>query len=222
MSKKEKKKKRKLTNKSKFLICIILVILIVGGYFTYNKFIKKDEASSPKVVDEIKKFNYVVNENDTKLFKSIFRELKTILSKKEIDEKKYAETISKLFVVDFFNLDNKTSKNDVGGVQFVYSSYKSDFVDYAREGIYKQVSSTLDKKRTIKLPKVTSVKITNTEEVDASSIFDLDDFNDEGKSKAYEITLEWEYKNGSGFQNKAILTVVKDGNKLSVAKMEEE
>ena len=48
---------------------------------------------------------------------------------KEVDNKKYAEAISKLFVIDFFTLDNKSSKNDVGGVQFVYTSYKADFIE---------------------------------------------------------------------------------------------
>ena len=217
-----KKKKKGISNKKKLLVCFILVILIVGGYFIYNKFFDHKEVTAPKVVDEIKNFDYVVNENDTKLFKTTFKELKDILSKKEVDNKKYAETISKLFIIDFFNLNNKSSKNDVGGVQFVYNSYKTDFVDYARDGIYKQVANSIEKKSNNNLPEVTSVKITGTDTVVPSSIFEHSDFANENEANAYEIKLEWTYKNGSGFQDSAVITVVKDGNKLSIAKMSEE
>ena len=216
------KNKKRMSNKKKLLICFILVVAIVGGYFVYINFIAEKQVSAPKVVDEIKKFNYVVNENDTKLFKKTFKELKDVLSKKEVDNKKYAEVISKLFVIDFFNLENKTSKNDVGGVQFVYNSYKTDFVDYARDGIYKQVANSIDSKKNTSLPQVTSVKITKTDTVVPSSVFEHEDFANETEANAYEIGIEWEYKNGTGFQKKAVITVVKDGDKLSIAKMSEE
>ena len=219
MSKNVDKKRKKKNNVKKFFLCILLVLFIVGGYFGYNKFLKKDDVSAPKVVDEIKKFNYVVNEKDTKLFKTYFSELKKVLSAKEVDNKKYAEAISKLFIADFFNLDNKTSKNDVGGVQFVYSSYKKDFIDYARDGMYKQVTNKIDNNNKQTLPIVTSVNISNTEEIDSSSMFESIDFGE--NSKGYEITLDWKYKNGSGFQDKAVIVVVQDGDKLSIAKMEE-
>lgn len=216
------KKKKKISNKKKFLICLILVLLIVGGYFFYDKVLNKNEAKAPKVVDEIKEFNYVVNENDTKLFKTTFNELKKILSKKEVDNKAYAETISKLFIIDFFSLDNKTSKNDVGGVQFVYNSYKSDFIDFARDGMYKQVVNKIDNKKTTNLPLVTSVKVTKTDTVVPSSIFEHQDFAGVEEANAYEISLEWSYKNGDEFQQSATVVVVKDGDKLSIAKMSDE
>lgn len=216
----KKKNKRKMSNAKKFIICLIIVAIIIGGYFGYKKLTKKEEIKAPKVVDEIKAFNYVVNENDTKLFKTYFSELKEILNAKTVDDKKYAETIAKLFVVDFFNLDNKTSKNDVGGVQFVYSTYKTDFVDYARDGIYKQVTNKIDTNNKQVLPSVTSVNVSNIEEIDASSIFESVTFEGDN-AKGYEVTLDWEYKNGDGFQDNATLTIVRDGDKLSVAQMEE-
>ena len=217
----KKVKRRRISNKKKLLICFVLILLAIGGYFGYNKFFKETEVTAPKVIDEIKNFNYVVNEKDTKLFKSTFKELKSILNAKEVDNKKYAETVSKLFIIDFFNLNNKSSKNDVGGVQFVYSSYKSDFIDYARDGMYKQVPNSIDNKRNQNLPEVKSVKVTGVEEVVPSSVFEHKDFEGVTEANAYEITLTWEYKNDSGFQDKATLTVVKDGDKLSIAKMEE-
>lgn len=221
MSLRKEKRRKRISNKKKFLLCLFLIMIAMGSYFIYDSFFKEKEVTAPKVVDEIKKFNYVVNENDSKLFKTTFKELKEVLSKKKIDNKKYAEAVSKLFIIDFFNLNNKTSKNDVGGVQFVYSTYKTDFVDYARDGMYKQVSNKIDTKQKQNLPEVTSVEITKVEEVVPANIFEHKNLQNDTEADGYEISITWKYKNGNGFQNSAVLTVVKDGDKLSVAKMEE-
>ena len=217
----EKKVKKKKNVLNRLLVCILLVGLILLAYFVYTNFFKKNNVvSAPKVVDEIKNFNYTVNENDTKLFKSTFNELKKVLSTKEVDKKAYAETVSKLFIIDFFSLSNKTSKNDVGGVQFVFSSYKSDFIDYARDGIYKQVNNAIDGNSNSSLPTVTKINISKTDEVSPGNIFPNIDFG-EG-AVGYEVTLDWEYENGEGFQHNSTLTIVTDNEKLSVAKMTEE
>ena len=124
--KKERIKIRPITN---ILLCFVAVLVIVGGYFVYDKFIKP-RGNKVKVVDSItnEDVDYVVSENDTKLFKDNFNELKKVLNAKEVNNEEYAKTIAKLFVIDFFTLSNKTSKNDVGGVQFVFESYKKDLV----------------------------------------------------------------------------------------------
>lgn len=221
MSKKEKTVKKKKNVLNRLLLCIILVGLVFLAYFVYTNFFKKNgPVDAPKVVDEIKSFNYVVSENDTKLFKDTFNELKKVLSAKEVDKKAYAETISKLFVIDFFTLGNKTSKNDVGGVQFVFSSYKSDFVDYARDGIYKQVSNSIGEKKNNDLPVVSKVEITKTEEVSPASVFSSIGFGED--AIGFDVTINWEYENGSDFQKSTTLTIVSDNDKLSIAKMTEE
>ena len=218
---KEKKVKKKKNVLNRLLLCILIVGVVLLGYFVYTNFFKKNNVvSAPKVVDEIKNFDYTVNENDTKLFKSTFNELKKVLSAKEVDKKAYAEYVSKLFVIDFFSLSNKTSKNDVGGVQFVFSSYKSDFIDYARDGIYKQVNNAIDGNKNDSLPTVTKINISKTDEVSPNAVFPNIDFG-EG-AVGYEVTLDWEYENGSGFQHSSTLTIVTDKEKLSVAKMTEE
>ena len=221
MSKKEKKVKKKKNVLNRVLLCIILVGLVFLTYYIYTNFFKKSgSVEAPKVVDEIKNFNYVVSENDTKLFKSTFNELKKVLSEKEVDKKAYAEAISKLFIIDFFTLGNKTSKNDIGGVQFVFSSYKPDFVDYARDGIYKQVSNSIGESKGNDLPIVSKVEITKTEEISPANVFSSIGFGED--AIGFEITINWEYESGSDFQKSSTLTIVTDNDKLSVAKMTEE
>ena len=222
MSKNKKQKKIKKNNLKKLFFCIVFVALIMLIYYVYDSFIKdRNTVTAPKVVDEIKlkSINYVVNENDTKLFKDNFEELKKVLNDKKIDNKKYAETVSKLFVIDFFTLSNKTSKNDIGGVQFVYSSYKTDFVDFARDGMYKRVNNSIEDGNNSNLPTVKSVNVSNVEEIDPSAIFSNIDFGED--KVGYEVTLDWTYKNDDDYQDSTTLTIVNDGKKLSIGKMTE-
>lgn len=216
------KRKKKMSKAKKrrllvFGLAILLVVLIVA--FAFNRGDDK-KVESEKVVDEIKQFSYVVSASDPKLFKEKFKELKKELTKKEVNQEKYAKLISELFVIDFYTLQNKNSKNDVGGVQFIYDSYKPDFVDKARDGIYKQVKSNLDNNRNQNLPEVENVSITSTEQVAPSEFFKNDTFKNVNEKEAYKINMTWSYKNDDDFQKEATLIVVKDGEKLSIAKLD--
>lgn len=221
--KKEKKVKRKLTKKGKlkatFLIIMLICVAIIITLFLVKGRNTGDEIKK-NVVDQIEKFSYTVSDTDTKLFKDTFKELKNVLNQKEIDNKEYAKLIGKLFIIDFYTLDNKITKNDVGGVQFVYTSYQADFIDKARDSIYKQVKSNLDDDRNQKLPEVSSVTVVSIEEVVPSVIFESKDFKGDNEADCYEIKLSWTYKDNDNFQTEATIVVVRDADKLSVAKLE--
>ena len=122
--------KRKISKK-KVSIFVIIVILIIAA-ITFFIFLdsKKDDTETIKVedVDTIEGYDYTLKSNSTKYFKDLFKQLKECLEADEIDEDEYAELVSKMFIADFFNLDNKISKNDVGGVQFVYEGFRDDFI----------------------------------------------------------------------------------------------
>lgn len=212
-------KPRKRKNIRLLFIFLILIVLAALAVFYLPNMIKKKETPKVKVVDEIESFSYTINENDTKLFKTTFGELKKVLTAKEIDNEKYAELLSKLFVIDFFSLGNKTSKNDIGGVQFVYNSYRSTFVDFAREGIYKQVNNNVDRKSDQKLPLVDSVDVVSIKKVTPASIFASEPLCNDNEESAYEVVVNWTYENSDNFQTSSTLTIVKDGSNLSVAKM---
>lgn len=214
-NKMSKSKKRKIV--IIILVALLAVLLVV---FAINIRKENDDEKKVKVVDEIKEFSYTVSETDTKLFKDTFKKLKEVLSKKEVDNKEYAKLISELFVIDFYTLDNKATKNDVGGVQFIYESHKSDFVDKARDGIYKQVKSNLDDNRQQSLPEVETVDVISVEEVVPSAIFESEEFTNVTEAEAYEVKVSWTYKNNDDFQTEATIVVVKDGDKLSIGKLD--
>lgn len=213
--------KKKMSKKKKLIIfLIVLLIAIVLVLFALN--LKKDNTNESKknIVDQIENFDYEVVDSDTKLFKDTFAELKKELSKKDIDNEKYASLVSKLFIIDFYTLSNKSNINDVGSVQFVYSSFRTDFVDLARAGIYKQVKSNLDNDRNQDLPEVASVTVDSIEEVVPSTILKSDDFKNVTEANAYQVKVSWTYTKKNNFQTSATMLIVKDGDKLSVAKLD--
>ena len=110
------KKRKKLA-----LICIIflLIIAIIIGVIVYNSFFKKNNKKTV-VVKEISEYGYKLEKRDTKLMADTFNELDKILSAEDIDYQKYAETLSKLFVIDLYTISNKVDTYDVGGVEYIY------------------------------------------------------------------------------------------------------
>ena len=109
------------------------------------------------------------------------------------------------------------SKNDVGGVQFVYKNYKATFIDKARDQFYKYLKNNLDGKRNQELPEVSEIKVESVEAVSASSELTTDEFK--SIDEAYKVNLSWDYKSDLGYQKSATVIVVKDDNKFSVAKL---
>ncbi len=208
--------KRKISKK-KVSIFVIIVILIIAA-ITFFIFLdsKKDDTETIKVedVDTIEGYDYTLKSNSTKYFKDLFKQLKECLEADEIDEDEYAELVSKMFIADFFNLDNKISKNDVSGVQFVYEGFRDDFIKLVSTSIYKNVESNLYDDREQNLPVVTNVSI---EKGDNTTFT----YGDQTDDNAYVMNFEIEYDEDLDYQTSGTLTLIHNDKKLEVAAMEE-
>ncbi len=207
----EKKKKKKL-NKGKLVFVIIFVLLfIVLGVYIYNTIFKKMNTSVKKVkiTDEIKEYGYVLEENETKLYKDYFKQLVKTLDGKdedEIDYDKYAELIAKLFVADFYNLDNKITKNDIGGLQFIHEDMQENFTLKAKDTMYKNIESNVYDNRKQELPIVEDISL---DSIDKSTFKYKDTDYD-----SYEVTLSWKYKKDLDYDDEKIFTIIKSDKKL--------
>lgn len=209
--------KRKISKKkiTKFIILIILIIaVIIGTILFLNK--DKDEAKTvkPKSIDKIEGYNYTLSENSTKYYKKLFKQLKDVLEADDVSESNYADLVAKLFVADFYNLDNKANKNDIGGTQFVYKNYRLDFEKLASSTIYKSVENNTYNNRKQELPVVNNV---STEAKDNTSF----KYGENTDDKAYVISFTIEYDKDLGYQTEGILTLIHNGKKLEIAALEE-
>jgi len=207
--------KRKISKKKISILILILIVIVAAICVVLFLGKDKDEkAIKVESVDTIEGYDYTLNSNATKYYKGLFKELKEILEADDVDQDKYAELITKLFVADFYNLDNKTSKNDIGGTEFVYKDFRSDFEKLASNSIYKNVESNFDNKRDQDLPVV--VKVSTTKEDNQPFEF--------GKNKdedAYIINFDIEYEKDLGYQTSGVITLIHNDKKLEIAALEE-
>ena len=208
-------KKRKLKVN---LILIIIVIILVGimAYCIRDIYheLKSDGESSVEVLDTIKGYDYELNENDSAYFKKLFFKLKDVLESETLDEESYASLLSQLFITDFYSLDSAISKNDVGGIQFVYSDYQADFINKAKTSIYMYVENDIYGKREQELPLVTDVEITSIEQ----DSYEFD--NDISDEKAYVVTVSINYEKDLGYPTECTLVLIHNDGKLQVAQMD--
>ena len=213
-----KKVKKRRINYKRIMILILICIVVIGliVFLSSKIFGKKagNKQEPVKVVDTLEEYGYTLNENETSYYKSLFNELKEELMKDEVDEETYAKVVSKLFIADFFDLNSKITKNDIGGTQFVYSSYQPDFQKYATEGMYKYVESNLYGDRKQELPVVKNVEVTSLKEESYSYL-------DSKDNHAYIIDVMIEYEKDLGYQTSFTLTLIHTNKKLEIVKLEE-
>ncbi|MFA5602654.1 MAG: hypothetical protein WDA21_02835 [Bacilli bacterium] len=204
--------KRKAKKFFTTILAAIMLGTIVYLIFFRNMEVKK-EIEPPKVVKKIDDFGYELRENEIKLYSDLFDVLIEELNKEEVNEEEYAKLVAKLFVVGFYNLDNKTSKNDVGGVQFVHPDIVDNFKENAKDTLYKYVESNIYGDRKQELPIVDNIEVSNLK----TRAFKYNDITDK---KAYEISLEWSYKKDLGYETECELIIVHEDKKLVVVEMD--
>lgn len=206
------KKRRKLKKKVVVLIVLIIIALFsITGLILYNTFFSKSD-NSVKVVDEIPGYGYTLQDDQPKIYKELFKELAEVLSKDSVDEDEYAKLISQMAVIDFYNLDNKVSKNDVGGVQFIRAKNIDNFVLEASETVYKYIEHDIYGNRNQTLPEVTSSSVKNIKQ-EAYSYKDIKD------DKAYTVIVNIEYKKDLDYPTEVIVKLLHNDKKLEIYEM---
>lgn len=190
---------------------IIIALFSITGLVLYNTFFSKSD-NSAKVVDEIPGYGYTLQDDQPKIYKELFKELAEVLSKDSVDEEKYAKLISQMAVIDFYNLDNKVSKNDVGGVQFIRSKNIDNFVLEASETVYKYIEQDIYGNRNQTLPEVTFSSVKDIKQ-EAYSYKDIKD------DKAYTVTVNIEYKKDLDYPTEVIVKLLHTDKKLEIYEM---
>lgn len=191
------------------LIVIIILIIVIIATIVAFKFLKGSEPAEPvKVVDSIDNFDYTLDDRDTELMKNTYNELKTVLSSDEIDYEKYAEILSKLFVIDLFTMDNKVNRYDVGSTEYVYPDSVDNFKTNVEDTIYKSMENNSDGKRRQDLPEVSSIDNTSVE----TSTFTIG----EEEHESFVVNINWSYVSDLGYDDNAIITLIELNEKLYV------
>ena len=187
-------------------IIILLLIVVIGVYAVLIVLPNKGKGTEITEVEKIK-FDYVQYSRDNSVYKDTFKKLKEELNKESIDYKKYAEYISKLFIIDLYTLNNKNSKNDIGGLQYLKEELKNNFILNASNTMYKYVG-------------IDNTDLTEVNSVELINIVDTKYSINSTEYSAYEVNLKWEYKKDLGYDKEGKLIVIKDGDKLYIVEKE--
>ena len=204
----------KLKKKVKVILTIAIILIVAGlGFIAYES-IKPKEVKKATVVNEIKDYGYTLKSTRNDRYKKEFQKLKDILDKKNVLEEEYLKQISKMFIMDFYTLDDKLANTDVGGIDFVHTNAKTNFLEKSEDTVYKYVENDIYGTRNQKLPEVTDVTIDNIENIEYTIGTDFTDDN------AYKIEVSIKYKEDMDYPTKATLTFVHEDNKLSLVEVE--
>lgn len=206
------KKKRKKKLFTAIVIIILLAIAVILAYMCFNKPAK--EVKEVKIVSQIDSYGYQLKDNKSKKYHEMFKELKDIL-KDEVDEEEYVKKISEMFIYDFYTLDDKDAKTDVGGVDFVYEGVLDNFLQNAQNTYYKYVESNIYNNRSQKLPTVKDIEINSVENKPYA-------YGDKTDEEAYYIGITWDYTDTSfaTYQKSAVLVFIHDDKKLCLVELQ--
>lgn len=200
------KSRKKKNNSSKIIVMVIIVILVILGIIFFQN---KKELTVITVDDEIEEYSYHLNSNSTRIYKKYFNELKEELSDNKVDEEKYASLVSKLFIIDYYTLNNKITNRDIGGVDFIHSSLKDSFISSSMNSIYKYIKSNLYGKRKQKLPEVNDVEIVSIENIKYKNKDLIDD-------SAYKVICKVGYVKDYDYPKEVTLGIMHEDNKLVI------
>ena len=198
----------------KIIIMFILIGIVLFGFLIYK--VKKDFFTSNnehKQIDSIGFYSYTLSERDTGIYKSNFKELTKVLNEKPINYIEYAKTISKLFIIDLYTLDNKLGSTDIGGLEFIHKDLKENFKENMGASLYKFIENNLNNDRTQELPIVKEVTINDITETKYT-------YKDV-EYDAYLVNVKWIYEKDLGYQTSIKLTIIKDNGILYIVKGEE-
>ena len=200
-----------MRKKYKIGMTLIAILIILVSIIGLSKlFLKKDKESKPKIetkiISNIEKYGYTLDDRDTKYMKETFKELESVLNAEEINEEEYAKILSKLFIIDFYTLSNKINKYDVGSLEYILNDKQEMFKNKAMDTIYSDIYDNTYKDRVQELPEITKVEIVDFKEEEI-------EINKE-TIESYKVTMRFTYKKDLGYDKEGTLNLVKNNNKL--------
>lgn len=213
MKNKNKKKNKNLFKNKKFwlIICSIALLYFIGGIVYINLDRDSGNVKNNKNLDKgisIKGFDYILYEDDIDIYKDEFKKLKKNLESSNVNYTEYAESISKMFVMDLYSLEAKKNMYDVGGVQFVYPDIRDNYKLNVTNTLYKYMKDNSDGKREQDLPMVKSVSIKNEDETKYKI--------GEEEFDGYKINLDIEYVKDLEYDKSAEIILVKKDKYLYI------
>ena len=189
------------------IICFIMLLYCIGG-IVYSSIDKKKDNKNVDSGICIKGYEYILYKTHPKLYKTEFKVLKKNLESENIDYQEYAKSISKMFLIDLYTLDNKKNMYDVGGTIFVYPESRENYKLNVTNTLYKYMKDNTVNKRNQQLPVVKNVLI--------ESVNDNKFTIGENEFEGYKLQATIEYEKDMGYDTEIEVIIVKQGKYLYI------
>ena len=194
------------------LILFVFCFIVIVSPILFKLFIDFNNPIIEKELSSFEYYGYKLTSTDTDVFKNAYDELSTVLNQEIVDYEEYAKSISKLFVIDVFTLENKVSSTDIGGLEFVHKDLRDNFKENLGSTLYNSVLSNINGKRVQKLPKVSNVSVDSIIK-DKYEYYDVE-------YDSYVIKCGIAYEVDLGYQSSITLTLIRVDNMLYIVKGE--
>lgn len=195
------------------IIISVLLVSVIGlgmlKIFMPNEDENRKDPNVSSVISNIHDYGYTLDDRDTNYMKEVFEELEVVLNQGEVDYQEYAKLLAQLFVIDFYTLDNKINKYDVGSLEYILSSSVDTFRQKAVDTIYRDILDNTYRDRIQDLPEITNVEILDVED----TTFSLN----EEEVEAIKVTMNYQYKEDLGYDTEGTIYFVRNNQKLEVA-----
>lgn len=154
--------------KKVILTAAVISVAVLGGCSSNNQKKDKKETSSETTKEQIKLIKnerYVEPLNPTeaqiKAFNALSAAVESNPDHKSNEEE--AKQVAINFVYDFFTLQNKKSRSDIGGLQFLPSDRIRAYIEFAEAYYYGNYPTIVNEYGKDALPEVTAVKVESSE-----------------------------------------------------------
>lgn len=201
-----------MKNKVASFIVIVLIILGISGFLIYKTLYGNDNLPKVvvKVTNEIKGWDYTLDDRDTELMKNEFTTFSDNLKSNNVNYEEYAKSLAKLYTIDLYTINNKVNIYDIPCLEYVHPSIKDNFRTNIKNTIYMYLQDNSDGTRNQKLPIVTDVSITDFK----PSTFKIGD----KEYESFNVSVHITYKEDLDYDEDINLDIIRDTKKLYVVK----
>lgn len=227
------KNKRSMNTNNLMVILLAVTAIVISvamGFNIYNVVSKGSSSDSTvnKVSNEYSNDKYTIGNNPTAINKTYFKELNSAL--KEEDNVKIAESLSKVFVTEYYTWTNKDGNYDIGGIQYIYKPKQSNFKTYTLNNFYSDLDLYLTQVDRSDLIEVKEVTVNSSTEGKYGVQTDSSQVDEDGNPvltdlDSVDVNVSWTYQNSntldtSAFQSQATIHVVNNDGRWEIAGIE--
>ncbi len=204
-----------------FLLIVVLILSLVtisvGGFYL----VKATSYQKDKPVAGVENNDNIfkLRKNATAFQRERYEALTKAMKANPVEKEEVAKLVAENYIADFYTWTNKLHFNDVGGLQYIETSFATSVMTQAIVGFYNDLNYYLENGGVANTLEVSEIKseVEETEYILQRQIISLsgNETQKEIKKPGYAVTLMWDYLPQSGFdtteyQRSTTLILVED------------